>query len=261
METNKTVGIIGLGWLGASLANNLNQLGYSVWGTQTQSIPRFVTDEHVKSIRWKHEDGLEQLIPLLKSSKTIIVTIPPSKFEAINYKTLMEDIVKNSDNETKFIYTSSIGIYPRSKGAFNESAEVDRQSNLYLAEQAFLSYSPSQSVILRLGGLIGNDRNPVHYLVKKENDDPDGKVHLIDKIDVIGAILQSITLDKTGVWNVVNPENVSRKVYYTKMAQHLGLPKPHFNQKVTGLTERKIISTKFIEDFDYKSFRPLLEFD
>jgi nucleoside-diphosphate-sugar epimerase len=261
VETNKSIGIIGLGWLGASLANELQTLGWRVWGTHTQDSAKYPVNPSVKTLQWESDKGFLKLKPYLETLRFLIITIPPSKFEASDYGQLMEGILKNAPNKTRFIYTSSIGIYPKTAGNFSENDDVDTTSNLYRAEQVFITHAPERSAILRLGGLIGNDRNPVHFLVEKENNDPDGRVHLVDKKDVISSIIRVMDSEKSGVWNLVNPEKRSRKEYYTKLARHLNLSEPLFTQKETELTDRIIISTSFGDEFDYTSFRPLFNFD
>jgi nucleoside-diphosphate-sugar epimerase len=50
-----------------------------------------------------------------------------------------------------------------------------------------------KTTILRFGGLIGEDRNPIRFLAGRENlENPDAPINLIHQTDCIGIILRII---------------------------------------------------------------------
>jgi nucleoside-diphosphate-sugar epimerase len=261
MSSIKRIGIIGLGWLGAPLAQHLSKQSHTVWGTirSNEKAKDLSMDRALEVCVWSHIDGSQSLKDKLASTDVLIITLPPNKLEGNSYSETIEHLLELCSEDCRFIYTSSVGIYPAKAGEYNEDTEVDFSSPLYSAEQVFRQKAPEASAILRLGGLIGGKRHPVHFLVKKTNSDPLGRVHLIqrdDIIQIIGKIIENERFGKT--WNLISPEVWSREEYYNAVAQNLGLPKVKFSEERTYVTDRKIISNKLAE-LEFENFTPLLK--
>ena len=102
---------------------------------------------------------------------------------------------------------------------------------LLSCEQEVLDYAPS-SIIIRLGGLIGYDRNPIFQLQGKLITNPEGVINFItqrDAIEGIEAILK-LPIEKGGIFNLVSPHHPKRKEYYEFVAKKYALPFPNFNE-------------------------------
>ena len=57
--------------------------------------------------------------------------------------------------------------YKNIDGLINEKSELDSTSSVYKMEGFLQKNRPQNLTILRLGGLIGPKRHPVHFLAKK----------------------------------------------------------------------------------------------
>ena len=110
-------------------------------------------------------------------------------------------------------------------------------------------------LILRFGGLIGEDRHPVKFLAGKENlENPDAPINLIHQKDCIGIIFEIINQESWNeVFNAVAPFHLTRSVYYTQKAKEQNLILPKFNTEKSNI--KKIISSKKIESVLNYSFK------
>jgi len=87
-----------------------------------------------------------------------------------------------------------------------------------------------QTTILRFGGLIGEDRNPIHFLAGRTNiENPNAPINLIHQEDCIGIILKII---ESNCWeetfNAVAPFHPNREDYYSQKAKEYKLELPIF---------------------------------
>ncbi len=105
-----------------------------------------------------------------------------------------------------------------------------------------------KTTILRFGGLIGTDRQPVKFLAGKENlKNPDAPVNLIHQNDCISIIEAIITQSKWNeVFNAAAPFHPSRKEYYTQKAKELNLALPIFSSEKSDI--KKTISSEKIQN-------------
>lgn len=219
--------ILGLGWLGKDLAIRLAEAKHYVIGTK-RNID--VPIHNIELISW----SAEQILPINLSADICVITLTPSaisdlqKFEE-NLNLLSNNGVK------KFIYTSSTGIYEGLEGIIDEHTQVnintDRITKLYNIEQIVLKHK--ESVVLRLGGLVGDDRLPAKFLAgKKDISGAEQKINMVHKNDVINIIVLLLNSGYTGIMNVVASAHQSRKEYYNMLCERYQLEKPQFNSNV-----------------------------
>ena len=100
---------------------------------------------------------------------------------------------------------------------------------LLSCEQEVLDYAPS-SIIIRLGGLIGDDRNPIFKLQGKLITNPEGVINFITQRDAIAGIeaILKLPIEKGGIFNLVSPHHPKRKEYYEFVTKKYALPAPKF---------------------------------
>lgn len=254
---NNEIGIIGLGWLGSSLANSFVETGQRVWGTCTGLPSKRSLSDEIHCFEWRTGQDIEFLQEHLARTSCLIICLSPAHFSELEYQTTMATFIQAAPLETHFIYTSSIGIYPKEDIRCTEESEILKSSKLYQAESMFHALAKERTSIFRLGGLIGADRNPVVHLVKKENENPEGLVQLIHKNDCIEVLKKAAFERKKGIWNLVNPDEISRAVYYKEMARRLYLEEPIFISNGSKMGKRHVISSKIINDFQIRSFTSL----
>lgn len=261
----KQISILGCGWLGFPLAKLLLENGFSIHGSTT-SVEKIAVLEKAGILPFQInilEDRIEGNIELfLSNSEVLIIDIPPklrgnsSENFVAKIQNLIPFIEKSSVE--KVIFVSSTSVYEDTTNSIevNEETtsnpETEGGKQLLEVEQLLQSNTHFQITIVRFGGLIGEDRNPIKYLAGRKNiENPDAPINLIHQEDCIGiikAILKQVQNNKfmwNQVFNAVAPFHPTRKEYYTQKAIALHLPLPEFEKQNTS--NGKTISSKKVE--------------
>jgi nucleoside-diphosphate-sugar epimerase len=266
----KQISILGCGWLGLPLAKALIVNGFSVKGSTTSEskiselnalgIDSFLITLSPIEGALDSKSIIGTIADFLNTSKTLVIDIPPqlriknSKLSTVEKKVFVEKIktlIPHIEKSTveNVLFVSSTSVYGEANGTITEETitKPDTQSGKQLLEtEALLQNNPNfTTTILRFGGLIGEDRHPIHYLAgKKDLENPEAPINLIHREDCIGIILKII---KTNCWNetfnAVAPHHPSRKAYYTEKATVLNLELPQFNPDKPSFG-KTIVSTK-----------------
>jgi nucleoside-diphosphate-sugar epimerase len=113
-------------------------------------------------------------------------------------------------------------------------------------ERLVQQYFAAQATIIRLSGLVGEDRHPAHYLAgKTQLAAPNKVVNLVHQQDVIQSIKSVI---KNQIWGhtlVLSAlEHPSRQDYYTWATQQLHLAAPLFIEERGQLTGKLIDASR-----------------
>lgn len=214
------VAIIGCGWLGMPLSEQLQLQEYKVSG--------FARREEVKqSLRSKNIELLESPFQLEGQDIVISTITPPKDEQDLAVHTQIAKAASLADVR-QLIYTSSISVYPDLPKTVSES-EADPFHPIYLLEQTYLSHFPT-ATILRLGGLYGGERHPAKYLAGKTDvAKPLAPINLVSRDRVIYTIQKTIERKIIGeTINVVDDEHPSRIEYYTSKCVEMSLAPPHF---------------------------------
>lgn len=242
MQTN-TIGILGCGWLGLPLAQALIAHGHIVKGTTTtaskipdlqalgiQAFELALTEEGVSESITAFLDGLDALI----------IDIPPgvrSNPDADFPKKLSHvlNLVKALSLE-QLIFISSTSVFedttdfPHYKETHPGNATSNNGKQL-LAAELLVRESYHTATIIRPGGLISADRNPINMLAgKKDLKNPDAPVNLVHRDYLIKLIHNIISGDLLQpLLHAISEPHRSRKDYYTEQAILHGLEVPDFD--------------------------------
>lgn len=251
------IGIVGCGWLGTPLAISFLKKGYSVIGTTTSEEKREnLLQLGIQAHHWELSDQLtKSSCKFLNDLEILILNIPPSKVKSkFSYSSLLQKLGRYLSNKTKVIFISTTSVYPDTVQKVSEEYEwsdLDLQKETVQAEIKLRAIFESRLTILRLAGLIGNDRHPVKYLSgKKEIPNGNSPVNLIHLEDVIGLIDRIIERNYWGeVLNACYPEHPSKKEYYTQTAEKWKIPLPEFKDELGS--QKLILSEKSINDLGY----------
>lgn len=252
----------GCGWLGQKIGKSLVDLGHEVYGSyRREEVEREFRKQGIVGFQYSFSDSFTQLsTEITDNVDFVLITLPLQKKEQTDYYSkCIFNFVSQFDPKVKVIFTSSIGIYPNRTGEFDEAyifSEEERRSSLFLAEEVVLNHNVNNSVILRLGGLIGENRHPIRSLSGKSiPTSGEAPLSLIHEKDIARFIHILINHFEPGVYNLVYPTQLNKKEYYTRAAQTLGFSIPNFIG--TSDVERKIISEKAMKmlHFSYV-FRP-----
>lgn len=247
------ISILGCGWLGLPLAKQLIAQGHTIKGTTT--TPDKIALLHEAGITpyviTLHEGETKgDINTFLNGSDILIIDVPPgirkngSESFVAKINTLIPTIVASGTANVLFI--SSTSIYGAVSGIVTETTlpnpETESGKQLLEVESVLQNNSSFKTTIVRFGGLIGEDRHPVHHLAGKENiSSPNAPVNLIHRDDCIGIIMRIIEKNVWGeVFNAVTPYHPTRLEYYTEKAKEKNLPIPLFSREEVSIT--KVIS-------------------
>lgn len=264
------ISILGCGWLGLPLAKSLLQNGFSIKGSTTslEKISLLESNGIIPFlVRLEELQISASVVDFLADSQILIINIPPklrggSTENFVAKITTLLPFVENSTVE-KVLFVSSTSVYGEDNefvteaSVLNPDTEGGRQ--LAIVENVLQKNSRFQSTILRFGGLISDDRNPVWFLSGRENiENPDAPINLIHQDDCIGIIEKIIALNSWDeTYNAVAPFHPTRQEYYTQKASELNLALPKF-AALNTIVGKTILNNKLIEALDYSFIKPTL---
>lgn len=264
------ISILGCGWLGLPLAKSLLQNGFPIKGSTT-SLEKIslLESEGITPflVRLEEQQICASVADFLADSQILIINIPPklrggSTENFVAKITTLLPFIENSTVE-KVLFVSSTSVYGEDNEVVTEATVLNPDTEggrqLAIVENVLQKNSRFQTTILRFGGLISDDRNPVRFLSGRENiENPDTPINLIHQDDCIGIIEKIIALNSWGeTYNAVAPFHPTRQEYYTQKATKLNLALPKFaaSNIIVGKT---ILNNKLIEALDYSFIKPTL---
>ena len=254
----KKISILGCGWLGFPLAKSLLENGFSIKGSTTSLDKISVLESNgieAFQIELSEDEIKGEIDSFLATSEILIIDIPP-KLRSVK----SENFVKKVQNLIPFIekfkiekvvFISSTSVYTDDNSIVTEvtkpSPDSESGKQLLVSENLLQSNTNFKTTVIRFGGLIGEDRHPIHFLAGRKNiENPEAPINLIHQADCIGIIESIIEQDCFGeTFNAVAPFHPTRKAYYTQKALELHLPIPEFDQ--TKISVGKTIQSDKVE--------------
>ncbi|RYF92314.1 MAG: epimerase [Chitinophagaceae bacterium] len=237
----KKLGIIGCGWLGYRIAESL-QAKFEIHTSTTQPAkmealrtagfnPEIVDLEQPGIGRWGKMDDLDGIIitvPLL-SSRVDESVLAARRENLLHFITGFKGLL---------ILMSSIGVYQNQTGEVTEAClspiDVPGEGEVY---EAYPRIN-----ILRLGGLMGDNRQLQNYTVRE----PHARVNHIHFKDVTGVVEKLLDTGAAGtVYNVVAPLHPTKAdVISAQMGEVI---------TETPATDGRIVSSeKLVRELHYK---------
>lgn len=260
----KTVSILGCGWLGLPLGAFLKEKGFAVKGSTTQKEKlEKLAQAGIEPFLLNFTPYLqnEQLdsIPDFLNSEVLIIAIPPlvskqgEEFHPKQMLHLSEQVKQSPLN--KIIYISSTSVYPEANKAVTEDEELSKENtgnNAILRAEEIVAHFNRDITILRCGGLMGYDRIPGKYFAGKKINTGDLPVNYIHQDDVIQAIYEVIRQEKWNrLYNLVAPEHPIRKEVFEKNARQFNLELPIFSREERQ-DYKMVKSDKLILELSYQ---------
>ncbi|WP_445383319.1 SDR family NAD(P)-dependent oxidoreductase [Robiginitalea sp. IMCC43444] len=252
---NKTIGVMGCGWLGLPLAERLLEKGFMVKGSTTSEDKLQILGEAgIQPFFLKAEtSGIEgDLTGFLNGLYCLILNIPPGlrTGPSGSYLSKLSYLIKAFKHAglPRLIYVSSTAVYGNTQGLITEKVpaipEDAKGRELLEAEKLLLSLQGTHTQVLRLGGLIGQERHPAYQLSgKKIRSGGNDAINLIHRSDAILAILSLMEQPfEASIFNAVSPEHPRKRDYYATEAIKRGL-KPPLYQDTPGPVSGKIINS------------------
>lgn len=213
----KKVSILGLGWYGSPLADELLRQGFDVVGsTRTESKLSAVA----KFLQYPALPSDE-----LMNADIVVLNIPPFTDE-------LEWFKKWPWKKPWVIFISSTS-----------------ESETLLAQEKWVRENFQDWTVLRFGGLLGGARHPGKHLSGKKNlAAPRRQVNLLHLEDAVGvtvAVIQNNIKHKT--FGVVCDEHRTREEFYSEYCKENNLPLPEFDQN--DLSTGKVVPNEEVKKF------------
>ena len=266
MNQENSVSILGCGWLGFPLAQQLVQSAYRVNGSSTREeklvqfsgggIQPFL-------IRLDQRETLANFQEFADSEILIIAVPPgssPEKKEAyLQFFQSLSDLLSANQQVRQLIYISSTSVYGEPNSLVDEASvlePIETNGKLLAEVEQVLQTLHLPTCIIRAGGLIGPGRNPGRFFAGRQNI-PNGQapVNLIHQADVIQIILHAIAVRYQGIINACAPSHPSRSEFYSLAAQQAGLASPSFIQEKG---QWKQVEPKYLQQVEFKFNYPNL---
>lgn len=267
-KTEKTISILGCGWLGLPLAERLLEHGYQVKGSSTSTEKLQVLSEkgiqpfHIKLSPHINADYQPEFF----ESQVLFLNIPPGRrqpdVETI-YPQQISEIIKVAGETSlkKIVFIGSTSVYPNLNRKVTEEdagGQISESGKAILkAEQILHNQNRFQVNILRFCGLYNRERNPGRFLAGKElSSSGKDRVNLIHQEDCIRIIIKMIEKDSWGeTFNACSDEHPEKEKFYPIAAKRLGLAPPSFNSRASE-SYKVINSEKLKQKLDYEFVYP-----
>ncbi|HFU76401.1 MAG TPA: hypothetical protein ENK66_09170 [Arcobacter sp.] len=194
----KKIAILGCGWVGSVLKEQLEAKGDEV-----NCLSRDI--------------NMDTLVGFY-ACDVLVIAIPPSD----EYLDVIEDayfsLALNEALSTQVILLSSTSFYDGKK--------------IIVEAEELAKIKDEETVILRLGGLMGYDRIAGKYTAGKTIED--GGTNYIHRDDVVGIIQSVIDKGIRGkILNVVAPKQSTKKEIYTKNSEVFNFEKTFFSENIS----------------------------
>lgn len=259
MNRTNSVSILGCGWLGFPLAEQLIKLGYRVKGSTTrhEQFPQF-REAAIQPylLRFDQPDTLHNFQDFIDSDVLIIAVPPgntPEKQDSyLQFFRSLEERLALADQIRQVMYVSSTSVYGEPNKVVDEAFMPEHPAstgNLLLAVEESVRILPVPSCIIRAGGLIGPGRHPGRFFAGRQQV-PNGlaPVNLIHLQDVMGIMIQAMTQGYEGILNACAPTHPSRSDFYNLAAEQAGLARPEF---IPEIVDWKQVESVHLQQIGY----------
>lgn len=267
MQKNKTISILGCGWLGMPLALRFLTEGFQVKGSTT-TPGRLAQLENMgiqpSLVHLQEEADLKALTTFLEAD-VLVISFPPGlragKAEAYLQQMHVLAAALNQVATPHLLFTSSTSVYPDLNRVVSEADEGLPQVREHVLCQAedLLSRLPGKELtVVRLAGLAGGNRHPGRFLAgKTQVPNPLAPVNLVHQADCIEILFRVVAQHCWGQsFNACADAHPLRQEYYTAAALSLGLEPPVFAPPSPGDAFKIISNEKVKQALDFTFLYP-----
>ncbi len=252
--------MLGCGWLGLPLAEELLSAGYAVKGSSTRSEQLEVlrkTGIEPYRIELKADGIHGPITEFLKGLDCLVCNIPPGlrKDPNADYPGRIRQLVApiRASGLSHLIFVSSTSVFGSDQGEVDEATTPipDSLSGRQVLEAEEVLRHAVWEVdvtVVRFGGLIGGNRHPVRQLSGKKGISGGGDpVNLIRREDCLRILVEVIRSDPgEALIHGVAPEHPAKREYYVREAVTYGLPAPEFRPESAENPSKLIKSRSFL---------------
>ncbi len=256
----RTVSILGCGWLGLQLGEDLIAQGYLVKGsTVTPARIYELAEAEIQPFYLNIEPDMKYTgSELFFKTDVLVISLPPQR--ELNIEKVFPEQIAEIAELAKFfhiprvLFISSTSVFEKTDREVREGEEGNPEQPagkaLLKAEKMLLNAKDFQTTVVRFGGLIGPGRNPARFFTKKKNISGNVPVNLIHSKDAVNIISEIIGKNVWGeVFNASCPVHPTRWEFYTLASEISGMPAPDFTRSAE---KYKIVnSEKLLEKLNY----------
>lgn len=236
------IAIIGCGWVGIRLAKYLTDRNHYVIATTTSlnkvaELKKIAAEVHVLDFS-KQSDA-----EFLNTADIAIFSMPVSRDSWHEGFQQLKTVFR------KTLFFSSTGIYPQENGIYIENEKDNLRADILASEELVRKKYP-ETVILRFGGLMGDERSLTNFFSHKTPTHPEKKVNYIHYEDILAIVELFLTAEPAHkTYNIVAPEHPTIADILTIKTEDKAHP--------TEENSDRIISTGlFIKEFNYTFIHP-----
>ena len=236
------IAIIGCGWLGKRLAKHLSSRNHHVLATTTSpgkvaELQKVAHEVHVL-------DFSKEFHPVfLKDMDMAIFSMP------ISSESWHKGFQKFNVTFKKTLFFSSTGIYPQLNGIYTEHHTANLRADILASEELVTTKFP-ETIILRFGGLMGDERSLQNFYADRIPPWPEKKVNHIHYEDISALVEILLTADNQNkLYNIVAPEHPT-------VLEFLNGDKEESKSRSNEDGARIICPDLFIKEFNYKFIHP-----
>ncbi|USD40180.1 NAD(P)H-binding protein [Vibrio sp. SCSIO 43135] len=227
-----TITVVGAGWLGLPLCENLALKGHTVYASRTteegkNELSSKGLHAFVSNLNEPASNGLSSIL-LSQQSEIVVGSFPPGfrKGNSTGYIDSWRNLIAQvrKSNAKKLIMISSTTVYPNLAEDMSEDAASlalaeqydhfsDNARTMLQAEQLLID-SGLDYVILRCSGLIGPNRNPARFASKLKQisrSAPANMLHLQDAVDIATFAIENAS---NTILNATTPNCLSKSEFY-----------------------------------------------
>ena len=236
------IAIIGCGWLGKRLAKHLSSRNHYVIATTTSpekvaQLKEAAHEVHVLDFSTEFDSGF------LQDAEIAIFSMPISR------DLWHKGFQKFNVTFKKTLFFSSTGIYPQLNGIYTEHHTANLRADILASEELVTTKFP-ETIILRFGGLMGDERSLQNFYANRFPPLPEKKVNYIHYGDIAAMVEILLTAEnKNSIYNIVAPEHPT---VLEVLNADQEASKPSSNED----GDRIISSDLFIKEFNYKFIHP-----
>ncbi len=265
----KTISILGCGWLGLPLGACLSEAGCHVKGSTTtpdklQEISEAGIEPYLLRVGAEVDgDRVEDFF----ASDILFLNIPPGRRQPgvrERYPEQVEAVCRRLVRSAVswVLFAGSTSVYPSLNRVVAEedadSAAGPTAAALLDAERLLFGLPDCETTVLRFSGLYGYTRRLGRFLSgKKDLRDGDAPVNLIHRDDCIRIVAEVLARNVRGVvLNACSDSHPMRRDLYAAKALQQGLEPPVFAES-SGEVSYKIVSNQRLkETLDYRFLYP-----
>jgi len=248
------ISILGSGWLGLPLAQQLQRAGHNVKvATRSDARLHQLASDGLSAFQIDIDAASGDISGFLQSN-ILIINIPNKNVESFQW--LAQQISLSPIN--KILFISSTSVYkPWPTPVSEDCGALDPNHPLVQIEQLLSGLENIEATVIRFAGLIGPKRNPANFFKNgKSVADSDSPVNLIHLQDCIGIIEAIIAQQAWGdVFNGCATSHPSKREFYSAARQALGKELPNFadsaNSAIKSVANNKLkqkLGYEFIHD-------------